>query len=182
MKANQSTIDLIAEFEGFRASWYRDPVGVLTIGYGHTDAAGHPKHADDPGLTLTKSDAQIILARDLVKYEIAVRSAVHVPLNENQFGALVSFTYNLGPGNLKSSTLLRKLNAGDYAGAADEFGKWINAGGKPLPGLVRRRAAERALFLAEPDAAPAKPTTTATFNPLWALAGVAIIAAALLIF
>jgi lysozyme len=76
-----------------------------------------------------------------------VSAAVTVPLNDNEFGALTSFTFNLGIGNLKSSTLLKKLNAGDRAGAADEFGKWVNAGGKPLPGLVKRRAAERALFL-----------------------------------
>lgn len=147
METNRAALDLIKHFEGMVKKWYRDPVGVWTIGYGHTDSAGHPRWRDDPGLTLTDRDAEIILQRDLEQYENAVRSSVHVPLNENQFGALVGFTYNLGPGNLRSSTLLKKLNAGDYAGAADEFPRWNKAGGKVLSGLVRRRAAERELFL-----------------------------------
>ena len=149
MKTNDAALALICEFEGFVPRWYPDPAHgwkVPTIGYGHTDSAGHPRYADDPNLTLTKADGKIILARDLAQYEAAVNRLVKVPLNENQFGALVSFTYNLGSGNLQSSTLLRKLNAGDYAGAGAEFGKWVEAGGKTLNGLVRRRAAERALF------------------------------------
>ena len=103
--------------------------------------------------TQYSSGAGCFLKRDLAQYERAVTDAVRVKLTENQFGALVSFTYNLGPGNLRSSTLLRKLNAGDYAGAAGEFGKWVKAGGRTLNGLVRRRAAERALF-EKPDAIP----------------------------
>lgn len=146
MKTNDAALALICEFEGFMPRWYRDPVGVWTIGYGHTDSAGYPRYADDKGLVLTEADARTILARDLGQYERAVSEAVKVSLNENQFGALVSFTYNLGAGNLRSSTLLRKLNAGDYAGAAAEFGRWNKAGGRVLAGLTRRRAAERALF------------------------------------
>lgn len=158
MKTNAAALALIQEFEGFRASWYSDPVGVKTIGYGHTDAAGHPRYADNKALVLTKADAQIVLSRDLGQYEAAVTKAVTVPLNENQFGALVSFTYNLGAGNLQSSTLLRKLNAGDYAGAGAEFPRWNKAGGRVLAGLTRRRAAERALF--EKPVATAPQTTT----------------------
>lgn len=146
MKANAAAIALIEEYEGFRPRWYRDPAGVWTIGYGHTDAAGHPRHVDNPDLAITKADARTILERDLPRYEAYVTRLVKVPMNENQFGALVSFTYNLGAGSLASSTLLRKLNAGDYAGAAAEFPRWNKAGGKVLNGLVRRRAAERALF------------------------------------
>lgn len=149
MKANDAALALICEFEGFVPRWYPDPAkgwAVPTIGFGHTDAAGHPRYADDPKLTLTQADGKTILARDLAQYERAVTEAVKVPLNPNQFGALVSFTYNLGAGNLRSSTLLRKLNAGDYAGAAAEFARWNKAGGKVLKGLTRRRAAERALF------------------------------------
>ena len=146
MAVNKDTLDLIKSFEGLVKKWYRDPVGVWTIGYGHTDSAGHPRRRDDPGLTLTEHDAEIILQRDLAQYEAAVQGEVKVPLNENQYGALVSFTYNLGPGNLRSSTLLRKLNAGDYAGASAEFPRWNKAGGKVLNGLIRRRAAEQALF------------------------------------
>lgn len=126
MKTNDAALALICEFEGFRAKWYPDPAHgwkVPTIGYGHTDAAGHPRYADDKGLTLTQHDARIILSRDLGQYEDAVARAVKVPLTENQFGALVSFTYNLGAGNLRGSTLLRKLNTGDYAGAGAEFAK-----------------------------------------------------------
>lgn len=159
MKTNQAALDLIAEFEGFGPRWYVCPAGVWTIGYGHTDAAGHPKYRDNPGLTITKADGQIILARDIVRYENDVKRLVKVPLNENQFGALVSFTYNLGAGNLGQSTLLRKLNAGDYAEAAAEFPKWNKSNGKVLNGLVRRRAAEQALFLRQPqkaDPAPAQ--------------------------
>ena len=85
------------------------------------------------------------MQRDLVQYEDAVKRAVRVPVNENQFAALVSFTYNIGAGSLSRSTLLRKLNDGDYAGAADEFPRWNKAGGRVLNGLVRRRAAEREL-------------------------------------
>ena len=86
------------------------------------------------------------MARDLERYERAVGRLVTVSLSENQFGALVSFTYNLGSDNLKASTLRQKLNRGDYRGAAGEFPKWRRAGGRVLKGLVRRRAAERALF------------------------------------
>lgn len=164
MKTNDAAVALICEFEGFEPRWYPDPAHgwkVPTIGFGHTDAAGYPRYADDHNLHLAKSDAITILKRDLAQYERAVTDAVKVPVTENQFGALVSFTYNLGPGNLRSSTLLRKLNAGDYAGAAGEFGKWVKAGGKTLNGLVRRRAAERALFekpvvIPAADAAPSK--------------------------
>lgn len=146
MQTNAAALALIKEFEGFVPRWYRDPVGVWTCCYGHTDAAGSPKYATSSHMTFTEAEGAAILARDLGRYEADVTRLVNVPLNENQFGALVSFTYNLGAGNLASSTLLRKLNAGDYAGAAGEFGKWVKAGGKTLPGLVRRRAAERALF------------------------------------
>lgn len=164
MKTNDAALALICEFEGFEPRWYPDPAHgwkVPTIGYGHTDSAGYPRYADDKGLVLTKADAKTILARDLGQYERAVASAVHVPLNENQFGALVSFTFNLGPGNLKSSTLLRKLNAGDYAGAAGEFARWNKAGGKVLAGLTRRRAAERALFEKPAARIPVTDATTA---------------------
>lgn len=146
MKTSAAALELIREFEGFVPRWYRDPVGVWTIGYGHTDAAGSPKHATSANMVLSEEEGSAILQRDLGQYEAAVTRAVKVPLNENQFGALVSFTYNLGAGNLNSSTLVKKLNAKDYKGAAAEFARWNKAGGKVLNGLVRRRAAEKALF------------------------------------
>lgn len=145
---------LIREFEGCHLTAYPDPAhgwSVPTIGVGHTSAAGPPKVTR--GMTITADEADDILARDLGKFEAAVRSLVHVPLTDNQFAALVSFAFNLGPGNLSGSTLLRKLNRGDTAGAAAEFAKWNRAGGKVMRGLTRRRIAERDLFLT-PDKRP----------------------------
>jgi lysozyme len=146
---NDAALDLICRSEGWVDHWYPDPAHgwkVPTCCYGHTDAAGEPKYAATKSKTFTKAEGRAILLRDLEQYADAVRSAVKVPLNDNQFGALVSFTYNLGAANLKKSTLVKKLNAGDYAGAANEFGKWNKAGGKVLKGLTIRRAAEAALF------------------------------------
>lgn len=168
MKTNAAGVALIKEFEGFVPKWYPDPVGVWTIGYGHTDSAGSPKWATSKTMTLTEAEGTAILQRDLGQYEAAVTRAVKVPLNENQFAALVSFTYNLGAGNLNQSTLLRKLNAGDYDGAAGEFARWNKAGGKVLNGLVRRRAAERALFekrVSVMDAVRPAPKPTAAGAP-----------------
>ena len=156
MKTNAEAVQLIKDFEGFVPKWYRDPVGVWTIGYGHTDSAGSPKWATSKTMILSEAEATAILQRDLGQYEDSVARLVKVPLNENQHGALVSFTYNLGAGNLAQSTLLRKLNAGDYAGAAAEFPRWNKAGGKELAGLTRRRAAEKALF-EKPVSVLAKP-------------------------
>lgn len=153
MRTNNAALALIKEFEGLRLNAYPDPAhgwSVPTIGYGHTSAAGAP--IVRRGMTITATEAEDILRRDLGQFEAAVRSLVKVPLTENQFGALVSFTFNLGAGNLKSSTLLRKLNAGDYVGASDEFGRWVKAGGKTLSGLVRRREAERQLFSSDTPA------------------------------
>jgi lysozyme len=149
MAVNDATLNLITLFEGFVPNWYPDPAHgwkVPTCCYGHTDAAGEPKYAATKAKRFTKADGRAILARDLVGYEAAVKRLVKVPLDANQLGALVSFTFNLGEGNLSRSSLLRKLNAKDYHGAANEFGKWTRAGGKVLKGLVRRRAAEAALF------------------------------------
>ena len=154
MQTSDQGIALIKHHEGVRLTAYADPVGVWTIGYGHTTAAGPPKV--ERGMKITDAGADAILRQDLAKFEGYVSSAVKVPLNQNEFDALVSFTFNLGPGNLRSSTLLKKLNAGDRAGAADEFLKWTKAGGKTLPGLVKRREAERALFRA-PDASVPRP-------------------------
>ena len=131
---------LIEQFEGFAPDWYNDPVGVRTIGFGWTGPL--PAGATPP---LSHADARRLLRETVEGYAGAVRDAVTVPLAQGQFDALVSFTYNLGPGALRRSTLLRRINAGD-PDAAEEFGRWVFAGGRRLPGLVRRRAAERALF------------------------------------
>lgn len=135
---------LIKNFEGLRLDAYICPAGVPTIGYGTTKVNGQAVKVPS---TITESQANDYLKSDVKTFEQAVNSAVTVPVTQNQFDALVSFTYNLGPGNLRSSTLLKKLNAKDYAGAADEFPKWNKSGGKELAGLTRRRNAERDLFL-----------------------------------
>jgi len=172
MTVNAATLDLITNAEGLRLEAYPDPAhgwSVPTIGVGHTSAAGPPKVTK--GMKITRAEAMEILSRDLAAVEKDVLSVVKVPLNDNQFGALVSFTFNVGGGNLRSSTLLKKLNAKDYAGAADEFGRWVYANGTKLAGLVTRRKNERALFLTPSKAAPVPaPTVTkpADFEPPYA--------------
>ncbi|EQC2606303.1 TPA: lysozyme [Enterobacter hormaechei] len=145
MQTSEKGIALIKEFEGCKLTAYRDSVGVWTIGYGWTQPVdGKPIRA---GMTIKQETAERLLKTGLVRYESDVSRLVKVGLTQGQFDALVSFTYNLGARSLSTSTLLRKLNAGDYAGAADEFLRWNKAGGKVLNGLTRRREAERALFL-----------------------------------
>lgn len=144
MKTSQAGIDLIKQFEGVRLESYVCPAGILTIGVGHTSAAGPPKVV--PKMKITYQEANEILARDLVKYESAVDRLVTVPLSQNQFDALVSFTFNVGEGALAKSTLLKKLNAGKYSEVPAELMKWTKGGGRELPGLVRRRRAECALW------------------------------------
>lgn len=139
-RINRAGLDLIKSFEGLRLNAYQDAVGVWTIGYGHTRTAA-------PGQRITLGQATALLRDDVATFERAVTRAVRVPITENQFAALVSFAYNVGSGALNSSTLLRRLNAGDVSGAADEFLRWNRAGGRVLAGLTRRRVAERALFL-----------------------------------
>lgn len=144
MQINQAGLALIKEFEGFRSAAYRDPVGIWTIGYGHTTNAGAPKVS--PGLKISEVAATVILARDVAVFGAAVESAVNVALNANQFSALVSFTYNVGPGNLRKSSVLRAVNAGHFDQVPERLGLWVKAGGRTLPGLVRRRRAEGKLF------------------------------------
>lgn len=139
MLISNNGINLIKKFEGLELKAYKDSVGILTIGYGHT-------HGVKAGDVITGQQADTFLREDVQVAELAVTTNVKVKLTQGQFDALVSFIFNLGAGNFVKSTLLKKLNTGDYAGAADEFGKWVNAGGKPLPGLVKRRAAEKEMF------------------------------------
>lgn len=139
-KTSQAGVDLIKSFEGCRLTAYQDSVGVWTIGYGHTSGVYS-------GMTITEAKAEEYLKGDLVTAENAVNGKVTYSIKQNQFDALVSFTYNVGSGNFGSSTLLKKLNQGDITGAANEFDKWNKAGGQVLEGLVRRRAAEKAMFL-----------------------------------
>lgn len=143
MQISKAGLDLIKQFEGLYLKAYRCPAGVPTIGYGHTAGVAM-------GQVITQQQADDYLRRDVRQFERAVERQVSVPLTQGQFDALVSFAFNLGEGALAQSTLLRLLNAGDYAGAAAQFDRWNKAGGRVLPGLVRRRAAERALFEARP--------------------------------
>jgi lysozyme len=142
MTINQDGLELIKSFEGLYLDAYLDPVDIWTIGYGHTEGVYE-------GMTITEAQAEDLLREDLAEFEAAVSEAVQVDLNENQFSALVSFTFNLGPENIFDSTLLKLLNQGDFQGAADQFLIWNKAGSQELEGLTRRRKAERALFLGE---------------------------------
>lgn len=152
MLTNQAGIELIKEFEGLRLRAYLCPAGVATIGYGTTIyPTGRKVQLGD---TCTEGQAEQFLRHDLRAFEREVERMVRVPINPNQFSALVSFAYNTGSSALQKSTLLRLLNAHNYAGAAEQFARWTYAGGKSLPGLVRRRAAERALFI-QTDITPA---------------------------
>ncbi len=141
-------LDLIAEFEGFVAKCYDDPTGNATIGYGHLIHIGRVTERDKKQWgALSEPEGLFLLKKDVIRYERAVKESVKVRLTQNQFDALVSFTYNLGAGALSTSTLLKKLNTKDYKGAAAEFDRWVMGSGQRLPGLVRRRDAEQKLFL-----------------------------------
>ena len=143
---NDAGVRLVQEFEGCKLEAYPDP-GTgdepFTIGWGSTGPD------IGPGTVWTQEEADARFLDDLTKFGDGVDRLVRVPLTDNQFAALVSFAYNVGLGALAGSTLLRKLNAGDYEGAADQFPRWNKGGGRVLPGLVRRRAAERDLFLSD---------------------------------
>lgn len=140
MTPSEACVDMVKHFEGFRALAYRDCVGVLTIGYGTTIGV---KEGD----VMSVFEATDALREDLADAGEAVSRLVDVALTENQNDALCSFVYNLGAGALATSTLLKLLNYGDYSGAAAQFLRWDHAGGKVLPGLTKRRQAEKALFL-----------------------------------
>lgn len=138
--ASSRLLEMIKKFEGFREHPYICPGGQLTIGYGKAIKPGEYT-------SITKGEAEVLLRNTVASFERSVKKLVTVPLNQNQYDALVSFAYNVGIGSFKRSTLLKKLNAGDYTGAADELPKWNKSKGKILKGLVRRREIERNLFL-----------------------------------
>lgn len=132
--------NLIKKWEGLRLQSYLDPVGIWTIGYGHTRTAG-------PNQTITEAQADQLLRDDIAEFEGYVRHYVNSDINQSQFDALVSFTFNLGPGALQGSTLLRKVNANpNDRSIPDEFRKWNRAGGYIMEGLVRRREEEAELY------------------------------------
>jgi GH24 family phage-related lysozyme (muramidase) len=159
LRTSRAGLELIKSFEGFRDSAVRLPDGRWTIGYGHVRTARE-------GLTITKKDADELLVHDLKPVEDAVHSMVFAPINQNQFDALVSLASNISPGRFKDSQTLRNLNAGDFLNAASGFDVWrkarINGRVMVVDALVRRRAAEKAMFLEHPDGRPTAPTPLVT--------------------
>ncbi len=149
MKTSTAGRKLIEQREGVVLTAYKDSAGILTIGVGHTSAAGAPKVT--AGMKITAQEASDILTRDLAIFEKAVIDAVKVPLNQNEFDALVSIAFNIGAGAFKLSTLVKRLNAGDRKAAADQFLVWnkitVNGKKQVLKGLTTRREAERKQFL-----------------------------------
>lgn len=143
MHISDAGLALIKSFEGLRLEAYPDPAtggDPWTIGYGHTGDV-------EQGQVITEAEADEILRQDVAQFEMCVNSVLLVPVTQGQFDALVSFAFNVGCRNLRNSTLLRKLNAGDVDGAAAEFAVWNRAAGKIMAGLSRRRAAERDIFM-----------------------------------
>lgn len=146
MKLSPKGAELIAEFEGFRSAPYRDAVGVWTIGFGSTKGVG----PNTPPISRAQALARMM--REIDETYGAAVNALRLPLNQNQFDALVSFVYNVGPGGVASSTTVgKRLRARDWRGAADALLAWDKAGGRRLAGLTRRRQAERELFLTRED-------------------------------
>ena len=154
-RVNAETLEHIKRWEGLRLDAYLDVGGVLTIGYGHTGSdVSH-------GLTITKAKAESLLRSDLKIAEDAVSALVKVGLSDNQYGALVSFVFNVGVGAFRKSTLLRKLNAGDYAAVPAELMRWNKVGTKAVEGLTNRSAGEVALWNKDPGKSLLKSRTIA---------------------
>ena len=139
-----NAIDLIKKYEGFRPQAYQDSVGVWTIGYGTTRINGQPVKA---GMSITEDQALQLVQQEVNKLWSQIEQISRVNLNQNQMNALVDFAYNLGFNALKTSTLMKYVNQSKFDQAANEFTRWVYAGGKVLPGLVKRREAEKQLFM-----------------------------------
>lgn len=144
MKIGDNGISLIKHFEGCRLVAYYDQAGIPTIGYGHTAGV-------EIGTKISDEEAHTLLQQDLAYHEDQVNAFVFAAINNNQFDALVSFSYNEGPAKLKSSTLLKYLNNGSPLAAASQFDRWVYAGGHIDPGLIKRRACEKILYLTPMD-------------------------------
>ena len=165
---NDKGLRKLKEWEGLRLKAYRDQAGVLTIGYGHTSVSGEPEVK--AGMVITEQQAELILKQDLAKFEFRVNTLVKVPLTDNQFAALVSFDFNTGA--LHNSTLLKKLNKGDYDAVPVELARWVKAtvNGKKVTsrGLVNRRSAEIGLWASGTEIAgqntPVAPATPPVVN------------------
>ena len=139
MRINDEGVSLIRQWEGVRLEAYRDLGGVWTVGYGHTATARE-------GMTITEAEAERLLRADLEGFQNAVNDAVRVELTPGQFAALVSWTYNIGVTAMRRSTLIKRLNAGDYEAVPAELAKWNKVDGRRVAGLANRRAAEAGLW------------------------------------
>jgi len=139
MKISEEGIELLKKFEGCKLEAYQDSVGVWTIGYGHTKGVYK-------GMTISQDDAEEMLEEEMEEYEGYIEEYVEVPLSQNEFDALVCWVYNLGPTNLRNSTLLMVLNQSKFDEVPEQIKRWNKAGGEILKGLVRRREAEALLF------------------------------------
>ena len=175
-KINSEGLALIKQWEGVRLDAYLCPAGVWTIGYGHTRTAVE-------GMAITEAEAEALLQQDLALFEAEVARAVDVDLTDNQFAALVSWAYNIGTGAMRRSSLIRKLNAGEYDAVPGELARWNKVQGKVVKGLSNRRAAEaglwaRGAFVASRNIEPAAPPEASPGKDASALGGVAAAAAA----
>lgn len=163
MKTSDKGVREIQASEGLRLQSYLCPAGKWTIGYGHTSDAGPPRVL--PGMRINRAEAEQILRDDLRMFEAGVMALVKAPLTQGQFDALVSFAYNCGLGALKKSTLLKRVNAREFDKVPAEFMKWTRGGGRELPGLVRRRRAETALWRSLDDAPSSEPVRVVPDEP-----------------
>lgn len=167
LSPSKAGLDLIKHFEGWSAQSYRDPVGIWTIGYGTIGEEA------TPGRKITRKEGEVFLRRELDSDIKTIKKLINVPVNQNQFDAIVSFVYNVGSGNFSKSTLRKLLNQKNYAGAAAQFARFNRARDRTtnewmtLPGLTRRRTAEAALFTKpyEVEAAPAGPKVKPPAGP-----------------
>lgn len=161
MQMTTAGLELIKKYEGFRDHWYKCPAGIWTCCYGHTEAAGPPKY--DPNRKFTRDEGHRILLADLNKYEEAVKRSVKVELTDNQFSALVSFCYNVGPANFAKSSVLKAVNDRRFDLVPSRLALWNKGGGKVLKGLVARRSAEADLFA--DDVADESPHFSTAISP-----------------
>lgn len=143
----QSAKSIIKKWEGLKLEPYQDAAGYWTIGYGHKIVKGDPYYPEGTVTKISEAEADALLDSDMAKARSAVLTYTKVPLSQNQLDALTSFVFNVGAGAYRDSTLLAKLNANDFLGAASEFGRWVHAKGQVLAGLVNRRNDEAGLFL-----------------------------------
>ena len=170
MKANQATVDLVKHFEGLSLDAYQDSAGVWTIGYGTTAAAGLGI-SPHKGQRITQAEAEWYLQKGLNKFAENIRPYITQPINENEFGAFLSLAYNIGPTAFKVSSALRHFNSGDKAKAADAILLWnkatVNGKKTVLKGLVRRRLAEKELFLRPVEPPKYEPAAPNAWTAFW---------------